>query len=322
MKKKEKSMHKLNAPELENIVPKEEKFFNVNSLIASKTKALQSSSLGTGHEHKDENTPELCQQLTLSFNERQFADLIFKVGPKETPIFAHKVIVGNRSLYFRGILSKSNVHLLELSYPEFSFPIFENVVQYLYSGTIQLKLENVLEILRCSEKLNVRSLSVLCCDYIQNNLDQENVCQVIQAIAGYNIPRLNTHCFQFIDRQILDVVKGETFLDLSEDLLIAIISCDELILQPTQEISIFHAVHNWAKHNGHSNDSGFLAKFAERIVKHIRFPLMPKNDLTNIVEPTKFVSQELLMEAYKNHLVPQQSNAERFSPRLCNARKK
>jgi hypothetical protein len=74
--------------------------------------------------------------------------------------------------------------------------------------------------------------------------------------------------------------------------------------------------------NSKSQQIEELTKLAEKILPHIRFPLMPKNHLTEIIEPSKFVPQYLLMEAYKNQLVPQQSNHERFTSRLINEGKR
>lgn len=316
--------------EVENIAPKkeifEEKFttgwINPDLILQKNKRVLQTSALGHGNEHKDEDLKELSTHFEVPFNDKTFADVIFKVGKQSRVLYAHKVIVGNRSLYFRGVFSKSQTNIIELSYPEFSPMIFEEVIKYMYTGTIILKLDTVLDVLHLSEKFNVRSLSVLCCDFIQSNLDYNNVCIVLQTISKLNCPRLYTNCLQFIDKSVLNVLKSNSFMDLAEDLVILIISRDELELSPKEEIQVFNSIYSWAKHNTQSEDVKTLSKYADRVLKHIRFPLMPKNDLTDIIEPSGFVPQDLLMEAYKNHLVPQQSNHERFSPRLINSREK
>jgi len=181
-------------------------------------------------------------------------------------------------------------------------------------------LDNVLDTFHLADKFNIRSLQVICSDFIQSNIDYNNVCMVLKFINGFNCPRLFQYCIQFIDRNILKVLTSHSFLELTEELLITIIRRDELEVKPNEEIQIFQGAHNWVKQNAKSKDQ--YVKVGEKIFPHIRFPLMPKEDLTTIVEPSQIVDQELLMEAFKNHLVPQQSNHERFTARIINSLKK
>eukprot|EP01080_Neovahlkampfia_damariscottae_P005196 gene5196-8802_t len=298
-------------------------WINPDLVLEKKNKVLQTSTLGHGNEHKDEDLKELSCHLGFGFNDKTFYDVLFRVGPQQKVIYGHKVIIGNRSIYFKGIFSKTQTKIVELSYPEFSPNIFQLVIQYMYSGIIELKLENVLEILHLSEKFNIRSLSALCCDFIQINLDFNNVSLVLEIISKYNqCQRLYQYCLKFIDKNILSVLKSKSFTDLSEELVILVISRDEIEISTNEEIEIFNAVLNWAKNNSKSQEVMNLTKVAEKILPHIRFPLMPKAHLTNVIEPSKFVPQYLLMEAYKNQLVPQQSNHERFTSRLINEGKR
>jgi hypothetical protein len=138
-------------------------WINPDLVLEKKNKVLQTSTLGHGNEHKDEDLKELSCHLGFGFNDKvnllflmdqTFHDVLFKVGPQQKVIYGHKVIVGNRSIYFKGIFSKTQTRIVELSYPEFSPNIFQQVIQYMYSGCIDLKLENVLDILHLSGKEN------------------------------------------------------------------------------------------------------------------------------------------------------------------------
>jgi hypothetical protein len=329
--KRDNSLNPLHGLETdENLTPREAEqenklaWKNPDTIMQKTPRVFRTSTLGHGHEHVDKDVNELSQHLAASFNDKTFADVVLKVGPQGRPIYAHKVILTNRSLFFRAEFSKpmQNEKVTEKTFSEYSYGIVESVVKYMYSGNITLKLENVLDVLDLAEKFQVRSLSVLACNFIETNLDYNNVSMVFQAISQYRCPSLYAYCLSFIDKAILNVVKSDSFLDLSEELLILIISRDQLALKPSEEINIFHAVHVWAKHNAQTSDTIVLSNQADRALKHVRFPLMPKDDLTNIVEQSKFVPQDLLMEAYKNHCVPQQSNHERFTPRLMNSRRK
>jgi len=161
---------------------------------------------------------------------------------------------------------------------------------------------------------------MICSEFIQSNIDYNNVCMVLKFINGFNCPRLFQYCIQFIDKNILKVLTCHSFLEVTEELLITIIRRDELEVKPNEEICVFQGVLSWIKQNAKLKEQN--AKVGEKIFPHIRFPLMPKEDLTNIVEPSEIVDQELLMEAFKNHLVPQQSNHERFTSRLINSLKR
>jgi len=131
-----------------------EGWINPDLVLQKKKRVLQTSALGHGNEIKDEDFLTLSKNYSQAFNDKNFSDVIFKIGPQGKILYAHKVIIGNRSLYFRGVLSKSNsTKVIELSYPEFSYPIFEQVVQYMYTGKINLKLDNVLDTFQLSDKI-------------------------------------------------------------------------------------------------------------------------------------------------------------------------
>jgi hypothetical protein len=164
--------------------------------------------------------------------------------------------------------------------------------------------------LELSEKFKLNSLKILTVDFLTINLEINNVCLVLKEIESYNCTQLYQDCIRFIDVNIKKVLKTEKYLELPENLIIEIIKRDELCLKKEEEILIFHSIHNWLLENSKSNFGEY-----KNILNHIRFPLMSKSDLSEIVEPKHIVPQELLMEAYKHHLVPSQSIGERFNMR-------
>jgi len=83
---------------------------------------------------------------------------------------------------------------------------------------------------------------------------------------------------------------------------------DELVLSGEEEILMFEAIMHWGKYrltkeNKDENNVRLLQQKCENLLNWVRFPLMTSDQLAKIVEPSQLVSQQLLFEAYKFHLV-------------------
>lgn len=267
-----------------------------------------------------ENLRELSDQMRLSVNNKQYSDVMIRVGPQNQIVYAHRIILANRSTYFNNLFTQQSSvmdqRFMKLDKPDVQPEVFLKVIEYLYTGSIRMKQDDVLEILALAEEFGVNSLKDMCAKFIQDNIDTENACMLLETSREFNCHGLTHFCLNYIDKHISRVLSSKGWLDLSEDTLILIIKRNELHLAAKEEVEIFHAVYSWAKKKAKDTNTEDVAKVAENVLQYIRFPLMTSEQLSSIVEPTNFVPQALLFEAYKHLLVPEKSEkAARFMPR-------
>lgn len=257
-----------------------------------------------------ENLNLLSEQMKFDYKNKKFADVLIRCGVHRKPLLAHRVML-SRVKYFDQLLQEKELPLdgyLELEFKHIRHEVMIRICEYIYTGVIRLNLEYVLDILAVSNEFGITSLKKICCEYIQNYIDIENVCNVLTLSIEMNSPSLKSYCLKFIDKNAQQVLSSKGFLELNEDVLIEIIQRNELQIQ--EELNIFLSVMEWINFDNTRN--------TKRIFSHIRFPMMTKQQLSSIVEPLNVVPQDLLLEAYKYHLVPHKAptKATRFRRRV------
>lgn len=286
-----------------------------------------------------QNINELSENMRFSVNNKLYADVIFRVGPNMQIIHAHKIVLSSRSSYFHSLFSQKidlvdkSTGMIKLDKTDILPEVFLKVLEYLYTGIARLKQDDVLDVLALSEEFGIPTLKEMCSEFIQESVDVENSCMLLEMSREFNCTSLTSFCLRFIDKNINRVLSTKGLIDLSEATLIQIISRDELELINEEEIDIFHACLRWAKNRylGYTKDKNLspetvnkeLKDIAKNIILYCRFPLMNSEQISSIVEPTNFVDQDLLFEAYKYHLTHGQSNeGPRFQSRSGGKKKK
>lgn len=208
---------------------------------------------------------------------------------------SHKVILAARSDYFRALLfggmRESQPGTTEIELKDTSSTAFSVLLKYIYTGRINLleiKEENLLDILGMSHRYGFMELASSISDYLKAILNINNVCLIYDIANMYSLMSLCQVCKEFIDRNALDILHGEAFLTLSQSSVKDLI-CRDSFCSP--EIEIFNSIVLWAEHNTGQDPTPILDA--------IRLPLMNMQELLNKVRPTKLVSPDSILDAIK-----------------------
>jgi len=277
------------------------------------------------------NLNELSENLRFSVNNKLYADVMFRVGPTMQIVYAHRIVLTSNSTYFHSLFNqqhtdlndKSGSDMIKLDKPDLLPDIFIKVLEYIYTGVIRLKQDDVLEILALSEEFGISTLKEMCSKFIQPIVDIENSCTLLEFSSEFKCFSLESFCFKFIEKNINRILGTVGFMELSEKSVIQIIQRDELRLTEEEEIDMFHSIFRWSKNlyipsKGDSPEiiNKVLREISKNLIVHCRFPLMTSEQLSSIVEPTNFVPKDLLFEAYKFHLTKVKPNNENARFRL------
>ncbi|XP_065563272.1 BTB/POZ domain-containing protein 9-like isoform X1 [Artemia franciscana] len=220
-----------------------------------------------------------------------YSDVTFLV--EDTKIPAHKVILAARSQYFRALLygglRESSEDVIELQ--DASKEAFTHVLRYLYAGCLSLssfKEELLLEILGLSHKYSVGDLELAICENLKTNLSLENVCSIYDTAVLFSLESLANAALRFIDGRATDIMRQESFKELSPESLKSIFSRDSFY---ASEVEIFNSVCEWARANPAERNN------IPTILESVRFPLMTRLDLLNIVRASGLVSPDMILDA-------------------------
>ncbi|XP_078494053.1 kelch-like protein 12 [Ciona intestinalis] len=138
----------------------------------------------------------------------------------------------------------------------------EKLVDFMYTGKININTNNVCDLLAVSDFLQVHSARKLCIEYLLTTITQQN-CFTIQALAErFKIPQLTEKFDKFVVENYQQVVSGDSFKKLSKDDLIKLL---HLSHDKVSSDLVYTAVMNWVKFDLASNESCLkeLTKFVD-----------------------------------------------------------
>uniref|UniRef100_A0A1A9WLC5 BTB domain-containing protein n=1 Tax=Glossina brevipalpis TaxID=37001 RepID=A0A1A9WLC5_9MUSC len=193
------------------------------------------------------------------FNDKQFCDIQFIVGPEEIKIMAHIAFVAARSKYLRTkILAARDARrqqmekvfgsgclevrtctsganhepLLEVRLPNANPEAFEIILNYIYTDRIDLKepyTKNIIilitDIYQLAGLFLMPRLAHGCIQYLDFKINKQNVLEALYNADRKKIQIVKDHCMQFIikEENFTDVVMSNEFSDLDKPLLVEII---------------------------------------------------------------------------------------------------
>ncbi|XP_020610490.1 kelch-like protein 20 [Orbicella faveolata] len=262
------------------------------------------------------HSKDLVTALRFLRRDEDLCDIVLRVG--STSISAHKVVLAASSPYFKamfaGGLSESRQSTVTLQ--ELDERAMETMVDFFYSGEIEISENNVQDLLPVTCVLQVQSVQEACCEFLKRQLSSEN-CLGISAFADrHGCTALVSSSESFARQHFIDVVQSEEFMEISAKQLTRLLSDDDLNIQ--SEERVFEAALAWIKY-----DADVRQESAPEILSNVRFPLLSAEFLMDRVATEEIIRNnracsDLLLEATECLLIPKrksQMHNHRVAPR-------
>ena len=217
-------------------------------------------------------------------------DVVLLVQHKE--LYSHRNVLAAGSPYFRGMFStnmRENMESKPVILNDITLPIMEQILDFLYTGQVQLTADNLKE---------------TCCQYLKKNLKPSN-CLGIEAIAEqFGCEELKQSTNKYILDNFVEVSHCKEFLSLCSERLLEFLSSDDTNVE--KEEQIYEALMIWVKSDKEQIER---VKELENLLNMVRFPLMSPYYIADHVEKEKLVTSSsccnsLLLEAKNYHLLP------------------
>ncbi len=165
------------------------------------------------------------QQLNEYRKSGTYTDVTLKVGPNEEPIAAHRLIITLDSQYFIGALQGNfkEANSKEILLKEIDVATMHVLLDWMYTGQIELSRENVEKIIRGAHYLRINTLVELCTAFIARRLDHMNCVEIMELGDLFSVDLKET-AMAFFVKNFSEV--GRKNLDLTEmnpDILLEII---------------------------------------------------------------------------------------------------
>ncbi|KAJ5068565.1 btb/poz domain-containing protein [Anaeramoeba ignava] len=230
--------------------------------------------------------------------EESYFDFEIICEQNQTSFKTHKSILSSRSEYFKSLFKSKMKEYQEnkLILKDVSSSILSSILNYFYSGKIEINLENAIEILIFSSKYLIDELIEISSNFIKNNLQFETIIDVLKLSETMNFNQLLDYSYKFISKNFNKFIKTSFFLELEENHLNSILSNEDIL---TNEFKMFQSIIKWGKHKSNITQQ-------KKIKKEEKEKL--QNQISNIIDKIRFIdfTKKELKKSLKEDLIPKQ----------------
>ena len=238
---------------------------------------------------------EMMKRLHIQRKNEQFCDVVLEVcdGEDQARFNAHRVVLCAASPFFYSALnndmkeSKEGVIRLE----DTSKVAIEELLDYLYTGHVNVTQHNAFDLLKIADFLVIPSLKEVSSKFIIQTLSSSNCLMVYFLAVNYRCIELQEKAREFIYANFTRVVEHEDFLNLTVSEVEEWISSDEIRVRGEEDV--FEAIVKWAEQNG----DGEREKFFE-LFRHVRLIYLSRNYVFNEIFPHPLVSNDKACTAF------------------------
>ncbi|XP_078544372.1 kelch repeat and BTB domain-containing protein 2 [Lissotriton helveticus] len=231
----------------------------------------------------------LLEQLKLFYEQQLLTDIVLIVEGTEFP--CHKMVLATCSSYFRAMfmsgLSESkqtHVHLRNVDSSSLQI-----IITYAYTGNLAIKESTVEQLYETACFLQVDDVLHRCREYLIKKINAENCVRLLSFADLFSCEELKQSAKRMVEHKFTAVCHQEAFMQLSSDLLIDLVSSDNLNVE--KEETVREAAMSWLEYNTVSR-----SQYLSTVLSHIRidalseviqrewFQGLPPNDKSVVVQ--------------------------------------
>ncbi|KAF9089005.1 hypothetical protein BGX23_006982 [Mortierella sp. AD031] len=174
------------------------------------------------------------------------ADVRLIIGEEKVVMHGHSLILQTRSAYFARALTtdwKESHQGNIIHKPNIRPPIFEKILQFLYTGRLDLEDSVVMDLIRAADELCLDDLLFGCERFALSTICRDNVLEMVELASRHNLAQLKTECLDFVASNVEHLKRGRGILQVEAEILKDILSMDQLDLN---ELEIWKIAVRWA----------------------------------------------------------------------------
>nr|XP_022310904.1 BTB/POZ domain-containing protein 6-like [Crassostrea virginica] len=237
-----------------------------------------------------------CNKFML--DNHLYCDVKFKVGKAGNLMSAHKYVLASRSsvfavMFYGCFQETSDVIIVSYMEPD----VFDILLRFIYYENGEVSTTTVTGTLYAAEKYAVTDLVDLCRAFLESNMCERTVCDIMENARFFSMTDLHAKCLTFIFQSpcyARIVFKSSGFLRCSRDGIESLIKDDEL---PLEEEIIYQSLIRWAEHRckkekPHTPNPVQIRKTLGNLIFHVRFPLMSLESFLKDAGESEILSAE------------------------------
>ena len=209
---------------------------------------------------------------------------------------AHRNVLSAASLFFCKLLQSDMKENREgiVRFEEISGSVMEDVLQFIYTGTVEVTQENSKEPIAAGNYLIIPGLKTASGRVLEREMSHINCISTFYLAEKYDCDELITNSRRFIHKNMVSVAKLDEFLHLEAKEIEKWISSDDITVK--EEADIFKIILDWVNHRGGERKTAF-----EELFGHVRLGFLSRDYLedvvTNELVRENFACVKLVMDA-------------------------
>jgi len=248
---------------------------------------------------------EMMKRLDIQRRNEQFCDVILEVGSgdDQARLKAHRIVLCAASPFFNNALNSDMKEKKEgvIRLEETSKAVMEEVLEYLYTGHVDINDHNVFDLFKIADYLIVPSLKEQSSDFILRTLSPSSCFMAYYYAARYLDPELEEIARDFTFDEFEDAAESDDFLNLSLKQVEEWVSSDQIVVE--EEEQVFQVIVKWMEKSENSKHQSFFQLF-----RHVRLVYVSRNYVFDVILPHPLVKSSKLCSEFVFDVMQEVSN--------------
>ena len=220
---------------------------------------------------------EMMKRLNIQRKQGHLCDITL-ITKDDQEFKAHRNILSAASPFFCKLLQSDMKENREgiVRLEEISGSVMEDVLEFIYTGTVEVTEENAEELVVATNYLLVPNLKTISGRFIQQQMCELNCISTFYFAEKYDCEELLNESKSFIHANFASVADMNEFLSLEAKEVERWISSDEIVVET--EADVFQIAQKWVEHNKSERKAAF-----EELLRHVRLVFVSRDYLLNVV---------------------------------------
>ena len=220
---------------------------------------------------------EMMKRFNIQRKQGHLCDITL-ITKDDQELKAHRNILSAASPFFCKLLQSDMKENREgiVRLEEISGSVMEDVLEFIYTGTVEVTEENAEELVVATNYLLVPNLKTISGRFIQQQMCELNCISTFYFAEKYDCEELLNESKSFIHANFASVADMNEFLSLEAKEVERWISSDEIVVET--EADVFQIAQKWVEHNKSERKAAF-----EELLRHVRLVFVSRDYLLNVV---------------------------------------
>lgn len=235
---------------------------------------------------------DLLVNLNIQRQSKILCDVILVIGDDELP--AHKGVLAANSKYFLAMFTAEMAErtMEKIRIFGISTSAMKQVLDFIYTGVVNVTEENVRELLGASSFLLIQKVQKVCSKFLQNILVAKNCLAILSIADEFCCEALYRSCVIFLCQNFLEVSQTDDFARLDGESVKKMLLSDDLNIE--KEEDLVYVVINWIKHDIEKRKH--LLPVLMRSIR-MKFIQKPLDGLLELFQELQFNSTSEIMQS-------------------------